>query len=174
MAFADHPREEILRPVRGSFILLSLVASILLSLAPLTDVLHALWPDFAAMTLLYWCINQPQRVGMTSAFSMGLLMDVGNAAIFGQHALAYSIMAFIALLFHRRLHNFGLLQQAPQMGLILLAGQSVMLLTWLLNGMDFPPWDFFLGSVTGTLLWPLLASVLRAPQKPRRTESNTL
>ncbi|MEP7371646.1 MAG: rod shape-determining protein MreD [Nitrosospira sp.] len=173
MAFANHPRQEILRPVKGSFIVFSLMAALLLNLLPLKDALLTFWPDFAALTILYWCINQPQRAGMSTAFGMGLLMDIGNASTFGQHALAYSIMAFVALLFHRRLHNFGLLQQAPQMGLILLIGQSVMLLTWLLDGFDFPGWDFFLASATGTVLWPLLSSLLRIPQRPR-SDSNAL
>lgn len=162
-----------MRPVKGSFIVFSLLAALLLNLLPLKDALLTFWPDFTALTILYWCINQPQRVGMSTAFGMGLLMDIGNAGTFGQHALAYSIMAFVALLFHRRLYNFGLLQQAPQMGLILLIGQSVMLLTWLLDGSDFPGWDFFLASATGTVLWPLLSSLLKIPQRPG-SDSNAL
>ena len=173
MAFADHPRQEILRPVKGSFIFLSLMAALLLNLLPLKEVLLTLWPDFTALTILYWCINQPQRVGMSTAFGMGLLMEIGNAGTFGQHALAYSIIAFAALLFQRRLYNFGLLKQAPQMGLILLMGQSVMLLTWLLDGADFPGWNFFLASATGTALWPLLSSLLKIPQRPK-SDSNML
>lgn len=147
--------------------------ALLLNLLPLRGALLTFWPDFTALTILYWCINQPQRVGMSTAFGMGLLMDIGNASTFGQHALAYSIMAFGALLFHRRLYNFGPLKQAPQMGLILLMGQSVMLLTWLLDGADFPGWNFFLASATGTVLWPLLSSLLKIPQRPR-SDSNAL
>ena len=139
----------------------------MLNLLPLKGIALTLWPDFVALTILYWCINQPQRAGISTAFSMGLLMDIGNASTFGQHALAYSIMAFVALIFHRRLSIFGLLKQAPQIGLILLTGQFIMLLTGLLDGSHFPGWDFFLASVTGTLLWPLFSSLLRIPQRPR-------
>lgn len=167
MAFADHRKQEILLPVRGSFIVFSLMAALLLNLVPLAGAALALWPDFIALAVIYWCISQPQRVGISTAFIMGLLMDLGEASTFGQHALAYSIMAFIALLFHRRLSNFGLLKQAPQIGLVLLAGQFIILLTGLLDGSHFPGWDFFLASVSGALLWPFLSSLLRIPQKPR-------
>jgi len=138
--------------------------ALLLNLLPLKGIALTLWPDFVALVVLYWCINQPQRVGMSTAFSMGLLMDIGNASTFGQHALAYSIIAFAALVFHRRLRVFGFLKQAPQIGLMLLIGQSVLLLTGLLDGSHFPGWGFFFASATGILLWPLLSSLLRIPQ----------
>jgi rod shape-determining protein MreD len=167
VAFADHPKQEILLPVKRSFIALSLILALLLNLMPLQGLALAAWPDFIALTILYWCISQPQRVGISAAFAMGLLMDVGDGSAFGQHALAYTIMAFAALVLHRRLSNFGLVKQAPQIGLILIAGQFIILLTGLLGGSHFPGWDFFLSSVTGTLLWPFLSSMLRMPQKPR-------
>ena len=167
MAFADHPKQEILLPVKSSFIVLSLVVAMLLNLLPLSNSVLAWRPDLLAMVLLYWCINQPQRIGMSTAFIMGLLMDIGNASTLGQHALAYSVMAFAALLFHRRLHFFGPFKQAPQIGLILLIGQSVILLAWLLDGSYFPGWNFFFASGASVILWPLLSSLLRMSQKPR-------
>jgi rod shape-determining protein MreD len=167
VAYANHPQQEILRPVKNSFIVLSLAGALLLNLMPLGGFALALWPDFVVLTVLYWCINQPQRVGMSTAFGMGLLMDLGNANTFGQHALVYSVMAFGALAFHRRLGNFSRYEQAPQIGIILFSGQIVMLLTGLLSGSPFPGFSFFLASITGTLLWPYLSWVLRAPQKPR-------
>jgi len=167
VAFADHPKQEILLPVKGSFIVLSLMVALLLNLIPLKGMMLIFWPDFVALAVLYWCIGQPQRVGISTAFCMGLLMDLGEASAFGQHALAYCIMAFGALVFHRRLSNFGPYKQAPQIGLILFSGQVIILLAGLLDGSPFPGWDFFLASVTGILLWPFLSSVLRAPQKPR-------
>ena len=168
MAFVDHSKQqEILRPVKSSFIVLSLTLAMVMNLLPIEGLAITLWPDFVALTILYWCINQPQRAGISTAFIMGLFMDIGNASTFGQHALAYCIMAFVALVFHRRLSIFGILKQAPQIGLILFIGQFIMLLTGLLDGSQFPGRDFFLPSITGTLLWPFFSSLLRMPQKPR-------
>jgi rod shape-determining protein MreD len=165
LAFVNSPTREVLLHVRNRFIVFSLAVALLLNLLPLQDVALLLRPDFVALVVLYWSINQPQRVGMSVAFAMGLLMDVGDASILGQHALAYSVMAFIALLLHRRLRIFGLHKQAPQVGLLLLSAQLVMLLTGLLAGANLPGWDFFLASVSGTLLWPLLPALLKMPQR---------
>lgn len=165
MAFVNSPTQEILSHVRSRFIVLSLAVALLLNLLPLQDVALLLRPDFVALMVLYWSINQPQRVGMSVAFAMGLLMDVGDASIFGQHALAYSVMAFIALLLHRRLRIFSLRKQVPQVGLLLLSAQLIMLLTGLLAGASLPGWDFFLASASGALLWPLLPALLKMPQR---------
>lgn len=167
MVSASYSEEEILLPAKGWFIILSLMVALFLNLLPLQGIALTLRPDFVALVLLYWSINLPQRVGMSVAFGMGLLMDVGNGSMFGQHALAYSVMVFIALLLRRRLHIFGLLKQAPQIGLMLLAAQFITLLTELLNKAHFPGWYFFLASITGVLLWPLLCPLLKIPHSPK-------
>ena len=100
--------------------MLSLIMALLLNLVPLTGAAQTLWPDFVALVMLYWYVNEPQRVGIGMAFWMGLLMDLSNASTFGQHALGYSVMAFMALVFNRRVGIFDGYKQAPQVGLILL------------------------------------------------------
>ena len=164
---ASYSEEEILLPAKGWFIILSLIVALFLNLLPLQGITLTFRPDFVALVLIYWSINLPQRFGMSAAFGMGLLMDVGIGSLFGQHALAYSVMIFIALLLRRRLIIFGLLKQAPQIGLILLAAQFVTLLTELLNRAHFPGWYFFLASITGILLWPLVCSLLKISHSPK-------
>ncbi|MEE8222340.1 MAG: rod shape-determining protein MreD [Nitrosomonadaceae bacterium] len=167
MASINYSEQEILLPAKGWFIILSFMVALLLNLLPLQGIVLTLRPDFVALVLLYWSINQPQRVGMSAAFGMGLLMDVGNSSMLGQHALAYSVMIFLALLMRRRLRIFGLLEQAPQIGLMLLSAQFITLLIELLNRAHFPGWYFFLASITGALLWPLISSLLKIPHSPK-------
>lgn len=165
--FVNHSEQEILRPAKGWFIIFSLMVALLLNLLSLQGIVLTLRPDFVALVLLYWSINQPQQIGMSAAFGMGLLMDVGNSSMLGQHALAYSVMIFLALLMYQRLRIFGLLKQALQIGLILLAAQFITLLTELLNRAHFPGWYFFLASITGMLLWPLISFLLKMPHGPK-------
>ncbi len=167
MVSTSYSEEEILLPAKSWFIILSLMVALFLNLLPLQGIALALRPDFVALVLLYWSINLPQRVGMSVAFGIGLIMDVGIGSMFGQHALAYSVMIFIALLLRRRLHIFGSLKQAPQIGLMLLSAQFIILLTELLNRAHFPGWYYFLASITGVLLWPLVCSLLKIPHSPK-------
>lgn len=167
MVSNNYIEEEIILPAKGWFIFLSFMIALLLNLMPLQDKMLILRPDFVALVLLFWGTYQPQRIGMSTAFVVGLIMDVGNGSMFGQHALSYSVMIFIALLLRRRLQVFGLIKQAPQIGLLLLFSQSIMLLTELLNRADFPGWHYFLASFTGMLVWPLISLLLKMPHSSK-------
>jgi rod shape-determining protein MreD len=97
---------EILLPVRGGFIVFTFVAALLINLLPWSGWALVLKPDFVALVVLYWCIQQPRKVGFTSAWLLGLIMDVAEGSLFGQHALAYSVLAFGGIVLHRRVLMF--------------------------------------------------------------------
>ena len=59
-------------------------------------------PDFVAMTLVFWSIYQPRKVGIGIAFLMGLVMDVHSASLLGENALAYTLLSYFAITIHRR------------------------------------------------------------------------
>ena len=63
------------------------------------------------MTLVFWNVHQPRRVGVGLAFVLGLLMDVHQGALLGQHGLAYTLLAFVAITVHRRLLSFGMVDR---------------------------------------------------------------
>ena len=46
-------------------------------------------------------IEQPRRVGFTAAFELGLLMDVAEGALLGQHSLSDTILAFAGIALNR-------------------------------------------------------------------------
>jgi rod shape-determining protein MreD len=152
----------ILLPVKSWFILLTLVLALFLNLMPLGRLPGV--PDWVALTLAFWCIHQPLKVSMGAAFLLGLLMDVADASLMGQHALAYVLLAFAAGGLSRRILWFPLLQQALQVLPLLLGTQVVMLLIRLAAGDEFPGLAWFLGSLVATLLWYPLTYLLLLPQ----------
>ena len=112
-------------------------------------------------------------MGMSIAFGMGLMMDVGNASILGQHALAYCIAIYLTLILGRRLRIFNLMQQAPQIGLILLAMQIVIVLVAISGGAHLPGWQYLSATVTGALLWAPISLLLSMPLK-QKSDPNAL
>ena len=93
-------RDSILLPVNPAFIAFSLAAAFVLNLLPWGS-----WgwvPDFVALTLVFWSVYQPRKVGIGIAFLMGLVMDVHGAALLGQNALAYTLLSYFAITIHRR------------------------------------------------------------------------
>lgn len=159
--------QDMLAPAKTWYVLLSLAVALFLNFIPLQSFALTIRPDFAALVILFWSINQPQRLGMSLAFCVGLMMDVHNAGVLGHHALAYCVTVYFASIFRRRLKIFSLLQQMPQIGFVLLVMQGILVLIALLSGSILPDWKFFLASLSGAIFWPVIAFLLSIPLKPR-------
>jgi len=153
----------ILRPANPLFIAVSLLGAFVLNLLP-----WGRWygiPDFVALVLVFWSIHQPRKVGIGIAFFMGLLMDVHDATLLGQHALAYSLLSYFAIMIHRRVLWFPIGTQALHVLPLLLCSQLVQLVVRVLVSGNFPGWLYFLESVVAALLWPVVTLMLLAPQR---------
>jgi rod shape-determining protein MreD len=161
--------EEILRPVQPWFIVVTIVLALLANLVPATGVALALKPDFIALVLLYWCIKEPRYVGVGTAWFVGLVMDVGDATLFGQHALAYAFLAYAAEYFRRRVLRFPLWQQAAQVALLLSLCAGLVFLVRMFGGAPLPRWTYAVPPFVGALLWPGTTLVLQWPQRPVRS-----
>ncbi len=153
----------ILLPASVSFIFISLFLAFLLNLLPW----GVTWgvPDFVALTLVFWSIHQPRKVGVGIAFLMGLLMDVHNASLLGENALAYTLLSYFAITIHRRVLWFAPIKQMWHVFPLFLSAQVVQVLIEVLVNGKFPGWLFFLQSVITTALWPLAIWILLAPQR---------
>jgi len=158
----DSP-QHILMPVRIRTIVASFAVALLLNFLPWSDL--RLVPDFVALVLCFWCVRQPRLVGLGVAWTLGLLADAGNGVLLGQHALAYSLLAFLAIWLSRRVLWFGPLQQAFHVAPLLLAAQGVVLLVRLAAGGSFPGWTLAVGPLIGAALWPVLSWLLLMPQR---------
>lgn len=162
MAFGSKS-EHILRPARASTIAASLAVALLLNFLPWKDLRIA--PDFVALVLAFWCVRQPRLVGLGLAWSVGLVVDAGNGVLLGQHALAYSVLAFLAIWLSRRILWFGPVLQAAHVALILAATQALVLLVRIAAGDPFPGWAIFLSPLVGASLWPVVSWLLVLPQR---------
>ena len=163
--------EEILRPAAAWFVLLTLALAFVGNLLLFAGVAEVLKPDFLALLLLYWCIQAPRYVGVGTAWFLGLLMDVGDATLFGQHALAYAVLAYGAEYFRRRVLRFPLWQQAAQVALLLGLCAAIVLLIRLVGGAPLPRWTYAVPPLMGALLWPAVTMLLQWPQRPDRSPS---
>jgi rod shape-determining protein MreD len=162
--------QQILQPVRVSTIIASFALALFLNFLPWRDL--RLVPDFVALVLVFWCVRQPRLVGIGVAWTLGLLIDAGNGVLLGQHALAYSLLAFLAIWLSRRVLWFGAGLQALHVGLILLVAQGAALLVRLAAGNDFPGWPIIVGPLAGAMLWPLVTWLLLLPQRrPEREQT---
>jgi len=161
------PGQQLLLPANPLFIWGSLLVALLLNM--LQNM--GLWgrgagmPDLLALVLVFWSIHQPQRVGISAAFVLGLCMDVHQGAMLGQHALAYSVLSFLAIAIHRRLLWFSVPSQAAQVLPLFLVAHLIALVVRLLAGGAFPGVWIFLAPVLEAVLWPVVSVLLLWPQR---------
>lgn len=153
----------ILLPVNPLFIVASLIVAFLLNLLPWGHWVGI--PDFVALVIVFWSVHQPRKVGIGIAFLMGLLMDVHDASLLGENALSYTLLSYFAIMIHRRVLWFKVPTQAAHVLPLLLMTQIVQLVVRLLVSGEFPGWLYFMESVVAAALWPLVTSILLAPQR---------
>jgi rod shape-determining protein MreD len=155
--------DQLLLPVNPLFVWFTLLFAFGLNIIPLGR--NAGMPDFLAIVLVFWNVHQTRRVGVGLAFMFGLLMDVNDGAILGQHALAYTLLSYFAITIHRRLLWFSVPSQALQILPLFLAAHAVSFLVRLFAGGMLPGWPLALAPLLEALLWPVVTLLLLAPQR---------
>lgn len=145
----------------GWVIVMSFVVALMLNITPMPGWTVTLRPEWVVLVLIYWCMALPQRVGVGTAWFIGLIVDVLQGALLGQHALSLSIVAFLVLKLHQRVRVFPLWQQALMVLLLIALHQLLML--WLkgISGQGGQSWTYWLPSISSMLLWPATFVVLR-------------
>jgi len=156
---------QILLPVRMSTVLGSFALALFLNFLPWPDL--RLVPDFVALVLAFWCVRQPRLVGIGVGWMLGLLADAGNGVLLGQHAFAYSLLAFLSVLLSRRILWFG---PMLHIALILLVTQAAVLFIRLAAGDSFPGWPILVSPIAGAILWPAVTWLLLLPQRRAERE----
>lgn len=161
------PGQQLLLPANPLFIWGSVVVALLLNMVNNMGLWgRASWaPDVLAVVLVFWTVHQPLRVSIGAAFVFGLLMDVHQGGLLGQHAMAYTVLSFLAITVHRRLLWFTVPSQAAQVFPLFVAAHALELLLRLLGGGTFPGWWVLLAPVLEAALWPVASVVLLAPQR---------
>lgn len=152
-----------------TIIVATLLVGMVFAVLPLPDFVPAelgfLRPDWVAMVLVYWLIALPHRVGIIVAWVTGLVVDVLLGSLLGQHALAYVVIAYIALNLYQRLRMFTVWQQA--LVLFALLGLNQLINFWvesIAGDADWRMW-YLLPALAGAFLWPWVFLFLRAVRR---------
>lgn len=144
----------------GTLIIISLVVAMALRVFPWPLGSDVYSPDWILLVIIFWCLTVPERFGVASAWLVGLVTDVLTGQLLGQHALAYSVIAYLAVKLHLRLRLFPLPQQTLSVVLLLALAQLLTLWSEQIQGTPYITWTYWIPSFTGALFWPLLMFAL--------------
>ena len=146
---------------RSSIIYITLLVGFILTIMPLPEWAATYRPQWVALILIYWCMALPERIGVGVGWTTGLLLDVLTGTLLGQHALGFSVVAYIMLRLHLRVRVMPLRQQVFTIFVLLLVERLLAL--WSTGAANYPTpslW-YWVTPVVGTLLWPWVYIVLR-------------
>jgi len=148
-------------PIRNLVIYISLLVALVLMILPLPDWAQIYRPNWIALTLIYWSMALPKRVGLWVAFFSGIILDTSLGTLLGQHTLALVIIIFINMSFYQRIRVLALAQQAIYVFVLLLINQVVVVWVEGVLGRSTPLLVFFSAPFIGMLIWPWVFVVLR-------------
>lgn len=145
---------------RYSIIITTLVIALLLTLLPLPAWLHAIWPYWIALVLIYWCLETVDMISLGMAFFTGIILDLFTGSLLGLHALSLTVAVYLVLRFRARLRFFPPWQQALSVFALLINDRIILLWIIILRGDPLPSVEFWLPPLAGTLVWPWLFLLL--------------
>jgi len=149
------------RSVARWVIFSSLALAMILCIIPLPHAVFLYNPDWVLLFLIYWTMAVPERVGVGYAWCMGLFVDVLTARMLGQHALAYAVVAYLAVKWHRPLRLYPLYQQILSVLLLSLLSQLLVFWTQNIKAASTIGLGYWMPSLVGAVLWPIILLCLR-------------
>ena len=140
----------------NGLIVVSFVVAGVLAIAPLPEWAVQFRPEWVALVVVYWVVNNPERVGIGVAWMAGIMVDALTGSLFGLHALGLALVAWLALRLRLRLRLFTVFQQASVV--LVVIGLQLLLSQWLQFLFDLPrgtDMTFLAPAVTSAFFWPL-------------------
>jgi rod shape-determining protein MreD len=136
-----------------------IVAALMLAIAPMPDWASPFRPDWVALTLIYWAMMLPRTYSIGTAWIVGIVLDVAQGTLLGQHAVALCFAVYIAVKFHLQFRVFPASQMSATVFAILAFYQFI--LFWIngVAGVNVPAVTYWGPVITGAMVWPLLALV---------------
>ena len=148
--------------LRGGWaIAASFVVAFMLTALPLPDWAAPWRPAWVALVLAYWVLAMPQYIGVMTAWSIGLLLDVMHGSLLGQHAFGLATLAYVVVIYHQQIRVFPLFRQALVVGSLIFLYSLTMLLIYNFLGSLRYGYEYLLAAFTSALLWPWVFIVMR-------------
>jgi rod shape-determining protein MreD len=137
-----------------------------LSVLPVSGPLSFIWPDWCAVWV--WLVSSRERpVSMRWVFFLGLLVDLLQATVLGQHALGYLFLNYAAIKWHRQYRHYHVIQML--VWITIMFSVNAGLQAWVMSMTQTGSSSLQVyGSIIGDVLcWRMLSYWLKSPGTAR-------
>ena len=147
---------------------LTILVALFIGIIPIPTNYTMLRPELLCLLVIYWVISVPQHLGVSFAFTVGMAQGVAEHTVWGAHALALTIVAYICSNAYQRIISYSVWHQA--LWVCVLVGVHQIVVNWVqsLVGYHAPVPTLMASTVVSALLWPpLLLGLRRLRQRLR-------
>ena len=148
------------RIIRRLPVIVTIIVALMLMVVPLPDWATAFRPDWVALVLIYWAMMLPRTWSVGSAWVTGLILDVAQGTILGQHALALCLIVFVTVRIHLLMRVFPISQMTVTVFALLALYQFI--LFWIngVAGFPSPAISYWAPVIGSAIMWPVVSMVL--------------
>jgi rod shape-determining protein MreD len=143
------------------------VIAMMLGILPLPQWLSLVWPHFLVLVVLYWSTMAPRAGGILLAFLAGICLDVFTGSQLGQHSLALSFLAYLAIRMHLLTRAKPIFEQSVFVLVALFIYEGVLWAVDGWSGQRVSSWTRWVPVLTSAMVWPLVVGLLGRLHQPR-------
>ena len=140
--------------------LTTILVGLMLMIMPMREAAEPFRPDWLVLVMIFWAMSAPRSYSVGIAWLLGIILDVAQGTLLGQHALALCVVVYITVKFHLLMRVFPVLQLTATVFALLTLYQF--LLFWIngVAGVSASIVDYWGPVVSGTIIWPILSTFL--------------
>lgn len=154
-----------MNPLQGGWvILLTLAGAMVLAVVHLPETwpqwLGWLRPAWVALVVFYWVMELPHRIGLISAWVVGVLVDVLLGEPLGLNGALLAAVTYVGWRFYERLRMYSVIQQAAVVGVLVLGAELLRGVVLELTGARPFSWGLIGPAAVSLVAWPFVAALL--------------
>lgn len=164
-----------MNPLNGGWvILLSIAVAMMLAVVHLPETtpqwLGWMRPAWVLLVVFFWVMTLPDRLGMITAWCLGLLMDVLLGDPLGVNGFCLAALTYITWSLYERLRMYSVVQQAGVVFLLVLGTEVLRNLVHVVSRDGALQWQVLWPAIVSMMLWPFVAALLRRVQRQLVTD----
>jgi len=140
--------------------LFTIVVALVLTVLPLPLYGDIARPPFLILTVLYWSMAAPRAGGIGLGWFSGLLLDVFQGPVLGEHAFALAAVTYIFVREHQKIRSKPGFQQALIALAALAAYEVLLFFVDEYTGHPITSPLRWVHILTGALVWPAAAALI--------------
>ena len=142
-------------------LIITILFGLALQILPMPDSMEWWRPSWLLITMIYWVMALPNRIGIITCWIVGLVFDVSQRNHLGIHGATFAPCAYIVFTLNKRLRFFTLWQQS--VFIALLVGFDLVVSLWVENFIDYRVRSaaYWLPILSSAIVWPISFILLR-------------